>query len=184
MTGSGRAVGPVNNHTQPVVQQVKDKHVSSPNQGMFVNVTVEKSQLPLLVDSGACVTILSVSDWQQLLFQLSEIERDQLSNVAESVVAVHGDKLTVCGKQTLHFTLGSVTAMIPTLVVKGVTSSLLGTDALSALGFTIDFSSQHLYVAGQKLPLQIRNIQNSVCARVTIRQNTLLPPWSENIVET
>lgn len=84
---------------------------------MFVIVTVEKSQLPLLVDSGACVTILSVSDWQQLLFQLADIERDQLSNlqdVAESVVAVNGDNLTVCGKQTLHFTLGSVTAKIPT----------------------------------------------------------------------
>ena len=129
-------------------------------------IKCENKPVTVLFDSGAETCVASAQWLRQNRIKVPM----QRSDV--TLTAAGGNKMAVIGTADLRYTFGKMTISHPTLIVDGLRSNLIiGADLMEDQGMILDHRNKKI------------SIVNYMHQPITAKQNYLLEPWKEKVVE-
>ena len=157
----------------------------SPSSGFCLAGAINGVSVPMLVDTGAAVTLLRVDVWQQVVGR----DPTQLEPCPTlRILGAGGEPLTVHGRAHLKLTLGAVSLPVQVVVVHPLTSpAILGLDFLLQEQATVNLSTRslHLKERGCDIPLQHPALPSDgpMEYAVAVAATVEVPPRSMMLVE-
>lgn len=143
--------------------------------GLFVKVTVNGILCNFLVDTGASLTILSHSVYENI----TKPEEDELTPVTQSIILADGALLQTKGKCDFLISIGNSEFEVTTVVADISADGILGLDFLKQNKCLVDVASAKMYVEGTEHELQLKG--HLGCFNVSLKETVCPPPSSEMI---
>lgn len=145
---------------------------------MFIAARVQDTPLPLLVDTGASVTILSEKSFQSI----SPSKRPQITPVNTKLVTATGTTSSFIGQTCVEIQIDQHKFFHNVLIADINNDAILGIDFLTANNCDVLLSKSCLDVQGDKIPCFRYSNEISTCCRITVSENIVIPPGTEMIV--
>lgn len=150
--------------------------INDDNNGLFVPITIGNVQVPLLVDTGATVTILS----KEYLRKLDPFQELVIEPILLNMVTATGDKRPFYGKCCLDIVLGSQKLTHQFLIADIKQNGILGLDFITKHYVNILPSKNCLTVKGENVQcIRYKDEIEPACTRVSLDEEIVFPPKSE-----
>jgi hypothetical protein len=132
---------------------------------------INEVSVPVLLDTGATTTVVSLEAWKQFASPNDELEP---SEEECRLTSASGDNLHILGSAMLTFQFGELE--IPHMV-----DVLENLDHSYKHGCDIHYRTKTLEIAGRELPLHREEEQPRI-SRVTLARSVTIPPNSEMVL--
>ena len=151
----------------------------SRSDGIFVSATVLGKKTPLLVDTGASVTILG----SKFISELGEENRPKMEPVDLELVAANGNEIPLMGECEIDFHIRNLVLPQKVLVADIEFNGVLGLDFMSTHCCDVLIPKMCLRIKGQDLPcFRLCTSAKPAYSRIAILEDITVPPESEFIV--
>ena len=161
----------VYDQTPPSIQEPMENEASavkkSAHGGIYVTGEIGKTEIEFLVDTGAEITVISESKFQNLPKQL----RNKFDRISTSMKVANGASVSAKGPVMCQLSVMGRSVLEAIYVVKLTDDGLLGMPVLTALGFTLKMDGVDM--------MQFRRPRKF---RVTSTEDQEIPARSEALV--
>src|ERR1043165_8586274 len=166
MSGETRINEPATK-AEPIQEQAQSRLVKGSRMA-YVVARLDGKRLHCLLDSGS----------EMSLVPRSLVLDSELTPSGQRLLAANGSDIKVDGETTLKIRIGKQVYPLPCLVTDQVSEVILGLSWLEGNQATWDFASRCVCLGSEKIPLK-EAATESMCRRVIVQEDTVIPPRSE-----
>ena len=144
--------------------------------GVFITGLVYHCVTPILLDTGATVSVLSEEVWRKSL------RISKLSPVSETLTTANGDIITVLGETNVRLCLGEFEGDWNLIIAQGLTHDcILGSDFFQHHRCQICYDTRTFSILETEVPIRLQ-MGNPVACRVYLKQDVVIEPGVEQLV--
>ena len=140
----------------------------------YIKATVGKQECDCLLDTGSEASVLPA-----LL-----VEPAYITRTSESLKAANGTTIPLLGEVTMPIRIGEFETRVTGLVSEHVTDVMLGIDWVTENGAVWEFAESRLRIGRTYHDLNARPGQGGWCRRMSLEDDTIIPPRSAMTVAT
>ena len=157
---------------------IKAKNFHVGESGLFCVGLVEGLEVDFLIDSGACISIIS----NKVFDKIHEDVKPELISSYETVSLADGRPMEILGLTEMTIQLENIEVKSEFYIANISCDAIIGIDFFRQHGCRLDFISDSLYIDDKKV--QCRSVGlKPVCCRVVITETTSIPAGHEMIVQ-
>ena len=145
--------------------------------GIFIQGHVEGTPINFLIDTGATVTVLSFAAFERI----PSSRRPALQRTNTKVSGVGGSSLDIAGMAEMTLVFEGVPIIHKVIVIDIQMDAILGQDIMLSHHCRLDLSKLTLGLKGKTLSCWTPG-ETALSCRVLVKEETVLPPWSEKIL--
>ena len=166
-----------------ILERKSDNHevnTTSPDDGFYVKATILKRNVPMLLDTGASVSILS----NKFIDSCTEANKFVIKPIRRSLVTATGEIQPFIGITNLSITIGSRTFEHEFLVASIQNDGILGVDFLTSHGCDLLITQGILQIGSENIPcFSDHDLSYRASCRVVVKETTVVPPQTEIMLQ-
>ena len=166
MSGETRINEPTTK-AEPIQEQAQSRLVKGSRMA-YVVARLDGKRLHCLLDSGSEMSLVP----RRLVLN------NEVTPSEQRLLAANGSEIKVDGETTLKIHIGKQVYPLPCLVTDQVSEVILGLSWLESNQARWDFASRCVCLGSEKIPLKEAAVE-SMCRRVVVQEDTVVPPRSE-----
>ena len=162
--------------------QIKGKvgfNINKIEPGMFVAASIDKTEVKLLVDTGATLSIISHAVFKSLAS--SDTDINNLEAVNRDVLAANNEPLKTFGRTTVSISISGKIYETPVLVADVTVDGVIGLDFMKQNACKIDICNENMQLNNETIPLLVKG--NIGCFKIALTDTVRIPPRSEIITK-
>lgn len=161
----------------PTPKEILVGDIKGGNDGIYVIGKIGSKRIPMLVDTGASVTIVSTQFYKNL-----KLEKPQLTQVSIKLTSASGDIIPVSGECPIQISLENFQVTHKVLVADIQTPCILGLDFMTQNSCDLFVKKMKLKVQGLDIPCFSKSCVEVVsCSKISLAEDIEIPPHCEFI---